>query len=63
MTFSKIYVVFLVELKMLNKKNIKVIIDSFVLLIIAAAVGTIVSFVAQLFMISAKNIYQFFESQ
>ena len=39
--------------------NIKVIIDSFTLLIIAAAVGTIVSFVAQLFMISAKNIYQF----
>ena len=28
-------------------------------MIIAAAVGTIVSFVAQLFMISAKNIYQF----
>ena len=44
---------------MLKKTNIKVIIDSFVLLIIAAAVGTIVSFVAQLFMISAKNIYQF----
>ena len=44
---------------MLKKRNIKVIIDSFVLLIIAAAVGTIVSFVAQLFMISAKNIYQF----
>ena len=44
---------------MLKKTNIKVIIDSFTLLIIAAAVGTIVSFVAQLFMISAKNIYQF----
>jgi len=44
---------------MLIKTNIKVILDSFVLLIIAAAVGTIVSFVAQLFMISAKNIYQF----
>ena len=44
---------------MLKKINIKVIIDSFTLLIIAAAVGTIVSFVAQLFMISAKNIYQF----
>ena len=44
---------------MLKKTNIKVIIDSFVLLIIAATVGTIVSFVAQLFMISAKNIYQF----
>ena len=59
MTFNRIYVVFLMELKMLKKTNIKVIIDSFVLLIIAAAVGTIVSFVAQLFMISAKNIYQF----
>ena len=59
MTFYKIYIVFLMELKMLKKTNIKVIIDSFVLLIIAAAVGTIVSFVAQLFMISAKNIYQF----
>jgi len=44
---------------MLKKTNIKVIIDSLVLLIIAALVGTIVSFVAQLFMISAKNIYQF----
>ena len=59
MTFYKIYVVFLMELEMLKKINIKVIIDSFTLLIIAAAVGTIVSFVAQLFMISAKNIYQF----
>ena len=59
MTFNIIYVEFLMELKMLKKTNIKVIIDSFVLLIIAAAVGTIVSFVAQLFMISAKNIYQF----
>jgi chloride channel protein, CIC family len=59
MTFNIIYVEFLMELKMLKKTNIKVILDSFVLLIIAAAVGTIVSFVAQLFMISAKNIYQF----
>ena len=59
MTFYKIYVVFLMELEMLKKINIKVIIDSFTLLTIAAAVGTIVSFVAQLFMISAKNIYQF----
>lgn len=59
MTFYKIYVVILMELEMLKKINIKVIIDSFTLLIIAAAVGTIVSFVAQLFMISAKNIYQF----
>ena len=59
MTFNIIYVEFLMELKMLKKTNIKVILDSFVLLIIAATVGTIVSFVAQLFMISAKNIYQF----
>ena len=59
MTFNIIYVEFLMELKMLKKTNIKVILDSFVLLIIVAAVGTIVSFVAQLFMISAKNIYQF----
>ena len=59
MTFYKIYVVILMELEMLKKINIKVIIDSFTLLTIAAAVGTIVSFVAQLFMISAKNIYQF----
>ena len=59
MTFYKIYVVIFMELEMLKKINIKVIIDSFTLLIIAAAVGTIVSFVAQLFMISAKNIYQF----
>ena len=59
MTFYKIYVVILMELEMLKKINIKVIIDSFTLLTIAAAVGTIVSFVAQLFMISVKNIYQF----
>ena len=59
MTFYKIYVVIFNGAKMLKKINIKVIIDSFTLLIIAAAVGTIVSFVAQLFMISAKNIYQF----
>jgi len=45
---------------MLKKTNIKVIIDSLVLLIIAAAVGTIVSFVAQLFMISAKKYLSIF---
>ena len=44
---------------MLKKTNIKAIRDSLALLIIAAIVGTIVSFVAQLFIISAKNIYQF----
>ena len=59
MTFTKIYVVILPELKMLKKTNIKVITDNFALLVIAAVVGTVVSFVAQLFIISAKNIYQF----
>ena len=44
---------------MLKKTNIKAIRDSLALLIIATIVGTIVSFVAQLFIISAKNIYQF----
>jgi chloride channel protein, CIC family len=44
---------------MLKKTNIKVITDNFALLVIAAVVGTVVSFVAQLFIISAKNIYQF----
>ncbi len=39
--------------------NIKAIRDSLALLVIAAVVGTIVSFVAQLFIISAKNIYNF----
>ncbi len=44
---------------MFKKINIKAIRDSLALLIIAAVVGTIVSFVAQLFIISAKNIYNF----
>ena len=44
---------------MFNKINIKAIRDSLALLLIAAIVGTIVSFVAQLFIISAKNIYNF----
>ena len=44
---------------MFKKINIKAIRDSFALLLIAAIVGTIVSFVAQLFIISAKNIYDF----
>ena len=44
---------------MFKNINIKTVIDSLALLVIAAIVGTIVSFVAQLFMISAKNIYQF----
>ncbi len=44
---------------MLKKTSIKTIKDSLSLLIIAAIIGTIVSFVAQLFIISAKNIYEF----
>ena len=44
---------------MFKKINIKAIRDSFALLLIAAVVGTTVSFVAQLFIISAKNIYNF----
>ena len=44
---------------MFNKINIKALKDSLTLLVIAAIVGTIVSFVAQLFIISAKNIFQF----
>ena len=44
---------------MFKKINIQAIRDSLALLVIAAIVGTIVSFVAQLFIISAKNIYQF----
>ena len=44
---------------MFNKINIKGLRESLALLVIAAIVGTIVSFVAQLFIISAKNIYQF----
>ena len=43
---------------MSKKTNIKAIRDSLALLIIAAIVGTVVSFIAQLFIISAKNIYQ-----
>ena len=45
----------------MNKnKSVKAIIDNLALLIIAAVVGTLVSFVAQLFIISAKNIYEYF---
>ena len=59
MTFIKNYVVFLPELIMFNKISIKAVKDNFALLVIAALVGTIVSFVAQLFIISAKNIFEF----
>ena len=44
---------------MFKKTSIKAIKESLSLLIIAAIIGTIVSFVAQLFIISAKNIYDF----
>ena len=59
MTFFKNYVVFLPRLTMLKKVKLKAMRDSLALLVIAAIVGTIVSFVAQLFIISAKNIYDF----
>ncbi len=59
MTTDKNYVVICVELKMFKKINIKALTDSLALLFIAAVVGTIVSFVAQIFIISAKNIYDF----
>lgn len=45
---------------MVKNKSVKAIIDNLALLIIAAVVGTIVSIVAQLFIISAKNIYEYF---
>ena len=44
---------------MIKNKSLRAIIDNLALLIIAALVGTIVSFVAQLFIISAKNIYEY----
>jgi CIC family chloride channel protein len=44
---------------MFKRINIKALIDSIALLFIAAIVGTIVSFVAQIFIIGAKNIYSF----
>ena len=44
---------------MFKKINIKALKIVLALLVIAAVVGTIVSFVAQLFIISAKNIYDF----
>ena len=44
---------------MFNKSSVKVIRESLSLLIVAAIIGTIVSFIAQLFIISAKNIYDF----
>ena len=44
---------------MFKKTSIKAIKESLSLLIIAAIIGTIVSIVAQLFIISAKNIYEF----
>ena len=59
MTTDKNYVVICLELVMFKKINIKALTDSLALLFIAAVVGTIVSFVAQLFIISAKNIYDF----
>ena len=59
MTFFENYVVILLRLTMFKKVNLKAMKDSLALIVIAAIVGTIVSFVAQLFIISAKNIYDF----
>ena len=44
---------------MFKKINIKAVKDSFALIILATIIGTIVSFVAQLFIISAKYLYDF----
>ena len=44
---------------MFNEKIYNSLKDNFALLIIATVVGTVVSFVAQLFIISAKNLYDF----
>ena len=46
-------------LSMFKKLNLKAMRDSLSLLVITAIVGTIISFVAQLFIISDKNIYDF----
>ena len=39
--------------------NLKSILNSFTLLLIAGIIGLIVSLVAQLFMVMAKNVYYF----
>ena len=44
---------------MFTKMNLNSIKESFSLLLIAGFVGALVSVVAQLFIISAKNIYDF----
>ena len=44
---------------MFKKIKLKLIFESILLLLLAAVVGVIVSIVAQLFIIGAKNIYQF----
>ena len=44
---------------MLNNINYKSILNSFTLLFIAGIIGLIVSLVAQLFMVMAKNVYHF----
>ena len=59
MTFYKNYVVIFSMLSMFKKLNLKAKRDSLSLLSIVAIIGTIISFVAQLFIISAKNIYDF----
>ncbi len=54
MIFYKNYVVIFKMLSMFKKLNVKATRDSLSQLVIAAIVGTIISFVAQLFIISAK---------
>ena len=44
---------------MFNNINYKSIVNSFTLLLIAGIIGLIVSLVAQLFMVMAKNVYHF----
>ena len=44
---------------MLQNINLKSILNSFILLLIAGIIGLIVSLVAQLFMVAAKNVYYF----
>ena len=57
MTFCKDYVVIFLMLTMYKNLNLKTMRDSFALLVIAAIIVTVVSFVAQLFIISFKYIY------
>ena len=59
MTLYKKYVVIFSMLSIFKKLNLKAMKDSLSLLIIVTIIGTIISFFAQLFSISAKNIFDF----